>query len=80
MLFRKTGQEFDYSGDALPTAHPHSLGPEGIRTISVGVIDYDSLTRRLDLHGPYVLQPWGLVGLWRTSPTLTVLMPSWPRE
>jgi len=30
------GQKFDYSGDALPTAHPHSLGQVGIRTVSVG--------------------------------------------
>jgi len=32
----ETGQKFDYGGDAFPTVHPHSLGQEGIRTVSVG--------------------------------------------
>ena len=31
-----TGLEFDYSGDALPTEHPHSLGLVSFRTVSVG--------------------------------------------
>jgi len=30
------GHKFDYSGDALPTVHPHSLGQVGIRTVSIG--------------------------------------------
>jgi len=32
----ETGQKCDYSGDAMPTVHPHSLGQVGIRTVSVG--------------------------------------------
>ena len=33
------------------------------------------------LHGlSFVLQPWELVGLWRSSLTLTVLKLTWPRE
>ncbi len=34
--FEKPGLKFDYSGNALPTVHPHSVGQEGIRTVSVG--------------------------------------------
>ena len=34
--FEKLGMKFDYSGDVLPTEHPHSLGQEGTRTVSVG--------------------------------------------
>ena len=33
------------------------------------------------LHGlSFMLQPCELVGLWRSSPTLTVLKLTWPRE
>jgi len=30
------GPKLDYSGDALLTVHPHSLGQVGIRTVCVG--------------------------------------------